>query len=227
MRIRSIFLAVLLAGAAVAGAQDTFKPGRTYKVGESDTYTLKMTMSTQMGDISINGESTQTVKKVYDNGDADIEVKADKMVVNVGGNEMTPPSQPATMMKVNKFGVPLSVSGGEGKRNMNFSRFLSYYGDKELKVGETFAFDVPDKEKPKNHSKGSVKLASLENGKATLDISVDNFTEGSDEPMHVEGTAVVDASSGKMLKFHGTAKGIPSGQGMTISSAEFTMEHKG
>jgi hypothetical protein len=224
VKTRSTLFAFALLSCGIASAQ-TFNPARTYVVGAKDEYVLKVNASTSAGDLTLNINSSQTVKKVYDNGDADIESSISKLTVNFGGNEITPPNtQAPTSTKFDKYGMPLTAATG---RTMAFTRYGTYFGDKELKVGESYSYDQPDKEHPKNHTKGTVKLLSLDGGKAKLSLTVDAYSESADKPMHLDGNVTLDASNGKLLHFDGKAKDIPGmGQGPAISSADFTMDHK-
>ncbi|MFI5387043.1 MAG: hypothetical protein ACHQ50_13090 [Fimbriimonadales bacterium] len=225
MKIRTILLAALVGAVSGAHAQ-SLKIERKYVVNESDTYAQNMTMASSMGAIKISVETTQTVKKVYDDGDADVEAVAKNMTVNMGGNEMHPPAQPPTVTRMTKYGVPAAPE--KGPRRMNFARFGSFFGDKELRLGVSVPFDQVDKENPKNHSSGTVKLLSLDAGKAKLELSVDVYTDGAEKPMHVDGTTLVDSANGKMLRFEGKAANLPTNaaQGVTISSATFLIEKK-
>jgi hypothetical protein len=226
MKIRSILFAALFATAALASAQ-TFKPERKYVEGDKDTYTMKVNATTQMGDVQLSMDMYQTVKKLYENGDADIESNVSNLTLNVGGNEMHPPTgqQKPTVTRFTKFGQPVETAATP-RNGMNFSRFGSYFGDKELKVGDVVTFDQKDEKNPKNHSAGTVKLLSIENDKAKLSLTVDNFIEGTEKPMHIDGTVTVSATNGKLLRFEGKAKDLPGAGGMSVSAADFVMEKK-
>ena len=76
-------------------------------------------------------------------------------------------------------------------------------------------------------SKDYLRRMSIENGKAKLVIFVDSYKESAEKPMHLDGTVIVDVATCKMLRFEGKATDMPAmGQGMTISAAQFTIQHK-
>jgi hypothetical protein len=223
MKTRIILIALVAIAATVSPAQ-TLNTARKYVEGASDAYTMKMTMNSSMGEVGMSMGMLQKIIKVYENGDADIESSTSDMVVNVGGQEIRPPSTKAESMRFSKYGFPLTPKKGGG---MDFSRFGSYFGEKELAIGETYTFDQVEKENPKNHAKGTAKLVSIENGKAKLAILVHSFKDKIEKPMHLEGTVIVDAATCKMLRFEGKATELPPmGGGMTVTSASFVIEHK-
>ncbi len=224
MKIRAILLSALLGVAAIAASQTTLKVERKYVVNESDTYKTNMTMASSAGELKISFESTQAVKKVYENGDADIESAIANMVVNMAGNEFKPPAQPPMTMRIDKFGVPTKAD--KNSRRFNFARFGSYFGNSELTVGQSVAFDQIDKENPKNHVKGTAKLIGIDAGKAQISITADSFTDGAEKPTHVEGMSTIDAATGKLVRFEGKATDLPAmgAPGMTISTATFVIE---
>src|SRR2546429_185820 len=109
MKAKLVLFTTLLAAGAMAH-QGTFQILHTYKEGEKDTYKMNMDVTLgSMGDATVSMTLTQTIKKVYDNGDADIESKMADMHVLLGGNEVpnagadTPPST----QRFNKYGAPV------------------------------------------------------------------------------------------------------------------------
>lgn len=227
MKIRSVLFAALAGAALSASAQTTFNPAHNYKVGDTDSYSVKVNATSSMGPLVIAMDSVSTVKKVYDNGDADIETAISNMSLNMNGQDMPIPAggKNSTTSKVNKYGLPLSTSGQT--RGMNFSQFANFLGDKELKVGDTINFDNVNPQNKNVHSKGTVKLLSIDGGKAKFTISVDTYTEGVEKPMHMDGNLTADAANGKMLHFDGKVKDLPvQGQGMSVTAADFVMDHK-
>jgi hypothetical protein len=228
MKLRTILFALVLGTVGAAHAQDTFSFEKHYKEGDSDQYTMKMKIESQMGELGISMDMKQTVKKVYDNGDADIETQMANMHVVMGGNEMPTGQQamPATTSKVDKFGKQLTAPQA-GRGGMNMSGFSSYFGDKPMKVGETYKFDTVDP-KTKSGARGTAKLVSLKDGKAEVQVSVDTIApQMGDKPMHMDGTIWADTANGKMVKMQGKMKDLPmGGQGMTASSAEILIERK-
>lgn len=225
MKIR-LFLLVLVAGAAAVAQGQVFNPVRTFKEGTSETYSMKMDMESSAGQIGMSMEMKNTVKKVYENGDADIETAVTGMTVSIAGQQMKPPAGKPTTMRVNKFGAPVNATKN---RNNSMIQFASQFGEKEIKVGETVSFENVDKDNPKIKTKGTAKLVEITNGVAVLTISVDSWTEASDKPMHLDGTSRVNASTGVLDKFEGKATNLPGmgAPGMTIATATFVVERKG
>ncbi len=224
MKIRSILFALALGTSALAG-QDGLRVERKYVLNDSDTYVMKMQMESAMGDVDLSMNIKETVKKIYDNGDADIESAVSDMTVNVQGHEQKIPGQKPTTTRMNKFGAPVDLKNTKG---MGFMRYGSMLGDKPLKVGETVSFDQADPNDPSAHAKGTVKLESIEGGIAKLILSVDTYMPKVDKPMHLDGTSWIDTAAGKLNKFEGKATNLPAGGGAAsiASSATFSMERK-
>jgi hypothetical protein len=225
MKIRSLLFATLLGVVAASQAQ-TFDPSRQYKVGMTESYSMTMNMESSMGEISMSMDMKNAIKKVYENGDADVETEVSNMTVSVGGREMNPPAGKPTTQRMSKYGVPVGASSSRGG---NFAQMGAFFGDKELKVGEIVSFENTDKENPKRHSKGTAKLVSVENGVATIAVSIDSWSEQADKPMHLEGTSQVDATSHSLIRFEGKAtnmSGMGGQGGPTITSATIVVTKK-
>lgn len=231
MKLRNILFALALGASAFASQGDGLRIERKYVLNDSDIYVMKMQMDSPVGPIDLSMDMKETVKKLYDNGDADIESTVSNMVVNVQGREQRPPNtQKGTTVRYTKYGTPVpGQKTGQGMNGMNFMQFGNLMGENSLKVGETRTFDQADKDNPKNHIKGTVKLDSNENGVAKLITSVDIFQNGAEKPMHVDATSWIETSIGKMKKYEGKVTNLPMGGGAGAgmpSSASFTLERK-
>ncbi|HTQ09991.1 MAG TPA: hypothetical protein VMI31_07980 [Fimbriimonadaceae bacterium] len=221
--MRACFLLLLGASLAIARAQ-TFHPRHKYVTGDSDTYAVTVKAQTTNGEIDVSSDTTRKVAKVYDNGDADIETSVKGLSITVGGQQFPAPEQAPTTTRVNPLGLAVA---GPKSRSLSFVQFGMYFGDQDLSVGQTNTFEHTDDANKGNHYKATVKLVSLDAGKATIGVTADNWTAGQEAPMHLEGTAVVDATTDRLISFTGTAKNLPPMMGgITISSADFSMTRR-
>lgn len=221
MKIRALFFTAVGALAMLAAAQDTIKLGRTYAVGQKDSYKWSMTMKGAMGEIVIDASMTQTIKKVYDNGDADIETNLTGMQIDAMGQKITPPSTPPTTQRMTRFGQPV---GAKAAGPTGFMSFATLMAEGELKVGQEVTVDRTDPDKPKNKVKGTFKLESLESGVAKIvgDLQLWNEQTG-DKPMKMNVTSWVAAATGTADKVEGTITDLPIQQGMALDQVTFSM----
>ena len=212
--------------AAAFAAQDAIKFVRTYKEGDKDSYKLSMQMSMQGGSADMTMKMTSLVKKVYENGDADIESSVSDMKITFNGQTMSPPAQPPTTTKVNKSGMPVAGSTARGRgMSGDFLRYATFLGEKGIKVGETIDIDQAETADSKTRIKGTLKLESLEEGVAKLIGKFDIWTpEAGDKPMKVASTSWVDVSTAKPNKVEGTISNVSAGPGMELDAIQFTME---
>lgn len=227
LRPRFLLLCAALAVGAWA-VQDGMKIARTYKVGEADTYKMAIALESDMGPIDVAMTMKQTVKKVYENGDADLETAVSAMTVNAMGNEMSPPAPPATVQRVNRGGMVVgqgaAPAGAGGMRAgmgmmLNFGRFGAVMTDKALKVG----VPVPI-EDPEGKTKGTVTLQSVADGVAVLNSKLEILIGDATEPMKVDAKTWIDTSTSKLNKMEGTVTGtLPGQQQMPVRQVKMTM----
>ncbi|MBX7132355.1 MAG: hypothetical protein K1X67_06730 [Fimbriimonadaceae bacterium] len=219
MKLKLLIAGLALATAAIA--QDTIDLTRLYKVGDVDKYKMDMKMVGQMGEVTVSLDLTQTIKKLYDNGDADIESQSGEVKIVAMGQNMNQPGGPATTQRHNKLGQPVGVKGGG---QMDFMRFATFIGDGKAKVGETVTIDYKDAENPKNTAKGTVKIDSLENGvaKILIDLDVTSPNTG-DKPMKMKMTNWYDVAAHKPNKMVGKITNLPQAGGMPMDSVDITM----
>jgi hypothetical protein len=225
MKAKAILLALGLF-TVVFGAQDTVKFTRNFKEGDSDTYKMHITATTAMGDADVSMNLTQTVKKLYDNGEADMETAVKDMKVIFNGNEMPVPPTPAKTQHVDKRGIPIGAQGaGDSLSRMQFMRYAGLFYDRDLKVGDNYPIDITDPKNPKMKTTGNVKFDSLANGEAKLISDIKVFTGESDKPMSINATTLVEAGSGKMNRVEGSATDLPVGPGgPPVTAVKFVME---
>lgn len=233
-KFRALGLMLVVVAASAFALQDEFLLTRKYKEGDKDTYKLAVTATMAIGAADINMLMNQTVKKVYENGDADIETQIAEMRMSFGGNEMPMPNQdmPAMSQKFDKFGRPVgqpqTSGGGAGAGMMNqmsFMKFAGFTGDKPMKVGTEVKVDAKD-EKDGSHTTGTVILEKIEEGVAFINanLAVKNKQTG-DTPMKIVMKSQVIVESGKLSKVDGDITNLPANeQGMTVDSVKLSME---
>lgn len=229
MKSRFVLLFGVVVACAVA-AQDGHKFERKYAVGESDTYSMNMNIESGMGPIDVSMDMTQAVKKVYDNGDADVETTIGSMKVNAMGNEMTPPDPPATTRRMTKRGTPSAEGAGAPAGGgpaggmammLNFTRLGGVMADTPLKLGQAVPF-----EDATSGAKGTVTLESVAEGVAILVTKVEIKSPDGGNPMKIETRSWIDAASSKLNKLEGTIQNPPGQSQMPIESIKVTMTRK-
>ncbi|HRF58726.1 MAG TPA: hypothetical protein PLH94_02295 [Fimbriimonadaceae bacterium] len=221
MKIRTLFFVAVVAVVAIAAAQDTVKLARNYVVGQADSYKWSMTMKGAMGEITIDASLKQAVKKVYDNGDADIETTLSAMEIDTMGQKITPPASPPTTQRMTRFGQPVGLKASGPAGFMNFATMLA---EGEMKVGQEVAVDRTDPDKPKHKVKGTFKLESVVSGEAKIvgDLQVWSEQTG-DKPMKMKVTSWVAVSNGSAIKVEGVITDLPAQQGMAMDQVTFSM----
>ncbi len=229
MKIKAVVHTLGFVAAAFA-MQDAVTFARSYKEGDKDTFKLNVTASMSVGAAEVSMNMTQTVKKVYENGDADVESQVADMKVSFNGQEMPTGGNevPVNTQRVDKFGRSIGeAQGGNQMMNqMSFMRYAGFMGDKPLKLGESVDVDTKD-EKTGSRVFGTVKLDKLEAGVATVisNLKVTTKETGETKPMKMNFVTLLDSATAKINKVSGDISELPAGdQGMTVDSVKLVME---
>ena len=222
MKAKAILLCLGLIAIAF-GAQDTIRFSRHLKEGDQDTYKLHVSGNMQAGDLDFTMKMVQLVKKVYDNGDADLDTTTPDFHITMNGNEVPAPPIPEKTIKVDKNGVPKEAPEGAQSR-MEFMRYMAGFYDKDLKVGDTVTIDHTDPKDSKNKMTGTVKLDSVTDGVAKLLINVTTTSSDSDTPSKIVATMYINVATSKMSKIDGTVDSMPIQPGIVLSDVKITME---
>ena len=221
--IRSLLAFSAIVIAAGFTAQDSFSPARTYAAGEKDLYDLSMRLSTGQYEVAILGKLSHEVKKVHENGEADIESKTYDITINVlGQEEKQPPSDPRTV-RYTKFGVPMEKGVAKEKKQPIFMNFLTYRPSVEMKVGETVKIDETLESDGKTKVKGTSKLLSINEGVAKIESDL-SVQEGNKKPTRVQCIGYFDAKTAKLNRSEskltdvdpGDMPGMPPIQSITV-----------
>ncbi len=218
MKAKISILLLALAAFSFAG-QDVIHFTRQQKVGSVDKYKVHISGGSQFGDIDVTGTRSEEVKKIYDNGDADIEAKVLSQTVTVNGTEYPAPQDPTTTFKVDKNGIPVAAPSTPGR--LEFGRFLSKIFDKDLKVGDTIRVDQagPD---GKGTAKGTIKLDSVANGDAKLVVDL-TLTRATGDPTKFTGSFLVNTTDSKLDKIDASMDSLDLGQAV-LTNAKFVLE---
>lgn len=190
--------ALLIGLLTLAHAQDAFDPARTYVLGEKDVYGLSMKMSTAAYDVGITGKLTYTTRKVYPNGDADLESQASDMVINALGQELKQPTSEPRMARYSKFGAPLDHSQDKSKAQPKYMSFLTYRVPTLMKLGVAVKVSEKLGDEAKTEVKGTAKLESLTDGIAKVVASLDVSQAKGKKPMHIDSISYIDVKSSKL-----------------------------
>ncbi|MCL5283910.1 MAG: hypothetical protein M1330_04260 [Armatimonadetes bacterium] len=237
---RAVFLfTALISGTySIAHAQESFHLKRVYKAGEVDRYLMEMTtqMPSPQGGSSNMQMKTHMVmssntKSVDQNGDATIQISFSDFTISMNGNEMNPPTGmlPVVTFKVDPYGHVLSqkIEGGNPMmQNQQFQNSQSMeFPHHAIKIGDSWKINYTDPTK-KTTVVGTITLAGRgeQQGINTLKLktNADVTTEamGHTIKMHIDGTAYVDPSNGKLIKAENEMTGVPglpSGAPMTMT----------
>jgi hypothetical protein len=220
----ALFAAVLFA----SPSQDALRLERTFKLGERDRYTAKLSLGAEVGDVDLTIKTEQHVLKVYDNGDADVESALLELKTAINGQPIetgqTPPDSKAKY-RISKHGMPAETGGGMGGFGFSILSYLGLLGDKPLAKGEKTPFTLADPADPKKKAEGTVTLESVEAGEAKL-VGAWELTLAADrKPLKVSMTSMVDVATGKLNKASGTIVGAQP-ESVSVRAIQFSIERE-
>jgi len=227
MKTKALLFGIVLAAAAFA-AQDAVKFERAFKEGDKDTFRMSAVATTPMGAAEMNMVMSQIVKKIYENGDADIESSVSEMKITFNGMELPEGAGPGapkpTIQRVSKSGVPVSGRSGGGMMGMDFTRYAGMMLDKPLEIGKVYPIEQKDEKNPNSKVEGTVKLDSVTEGVAKLITDLKVFSaQNQAKPMKVSLVSLIDVASSKPNKIDGTVSDLPEQGGMPIEGVKFSM----
>lgn len=232
MKKRAILIAGILAVSAWAN-QDTIKLERSYKANDADKFKLDLLVSMAAGEAAINMNLTQTVKRIYDNGDADIESKSDSVKLKLNGQEIPNDAigggegSAPTVQRFDKYFRPVAATGAAPARGLmnqfNFMRYGVMLSGQDMKVGETMPVTYESKE-TKTSITGTAKLLSVTNGVAKIESAVKvKNPETGDKPIDLKMTSEIEVSSAKPVRVDGVVTDLPVQSGMEVHTIKFTL----
>lgn len=148
--------------------------------------------------VSMTCTQTQEVTKVYDDGTADITYTQANMKMKMGDKELpsVPSADTATVVTVDKFGMPKDIGAGPGGASGLQFIYSALNGlQNGISVGESVPFDAKTP-KLNSESKGTITLVDVTGGVADLRVVVDVTT--ADKPSgHVDGSFKMDVATAK------------------------------
>jgi len=226
MKFKALIIGVALVSVALAG-QATIRLTRSFKVGDADAYKFHIIPTMALGDADVTMKINQTVKKVYDNGEADIENSMADFHVMFNGTEV-PAGNPdqTTTVHVDKHGMPTQMGKG-GMAKLQFVRFASAFFDRDLKEGDTIPIDFTDPANPKTSVKGSAQVASIANGEAKIVSDMKITDPDFDTPANLHMVSFFDVATSKPNRVEGDVTNIniqPDEGAPPITAMKFVME---
>lgn len=233
MKLRALIFLALFSVPAFA-AQDAIILQRTFKNGESDNYNLNVTIGMPGNVVDMKMALTQTVKKVYDNGDADIETASNSVKLFMNGQEMPANSKgdgKTDQKETRRFDKYLRpVPGGSAKPAQGLmNRFgLLLYGvmlsGQPVKKGDIVPVSYEDKDS-KTSVEGTAKVVDIAGGYAQIQSTFKVKTpETNGQPVDLNMTSKIDTATTKPSHVEATVTSLPAAEGMKVDSIKFVLD---
>jgi hypothetical protein len=210
MRAALLLPALLLAVLGTA-AQESVKFNRSYKEGDTDRYTINLAMKLNDADTTIDMVMKQVVKKLYENGDADIETGLSDVKIMFMGSPMSSPVEPPAVQRVNKLGMPVGPrTGPKGKTGFEVLKLAAVLMDRQFAVGKATPIDFTDPKDDKSRVKGSATVQKVVDGVATVKCNLDVWNETTTNgPIKAAFVWTFDVETGKPRTAEGTLSNLP------------------
>jgi hypothetical protein len=207
----TLLLSVLFMSCLGSAAQDSVKLNRTFKVGDSERYNVALAMTMAGGDATIDLVMKQTVKKVYDNGDADIETALSDIKVVIFGSPMAQPSEPPSVQRVSKLGTPVGLkTSKKAKAELDILKLAAVMLDRDLTIGQEVPVEIVDPKDAKSKMKGTAKVLSVKDGIAKVETKLDVWNETTTtDPLKAALVWTMDVSSAVPNVVEGTLSNMP------------------
>jgi hypothetical protein len=222
--MKALFLCMFLTPVLLSG-QESISLRKVFKEGDRERFSTKLSLTVAFGDVDISLKTEQRVKKVYENGDAELESELLELKTVVNGQPMENQQQPAVKTvtnRVNRFGMPLE-SGERAGFGFTFLQFVGLVGDKPLTVGTQTVIDWTDPKNSKKHASGKVTLESVTDGIAKLTSNWEIQTPNSEKPLKIDMVSFLEVATGKLTRASGTILGAQS-KDVEVKAIQFSME---
>lgn len=198
MSTRNLAVLLLLPSFALGFLQDGFSPARTYTLGEKDIYGLSMRMDAGQYMVSISGKLNYEVKKVHENGDADVESKSGELTVDALGDVFKQPAGEPRVVRYNRFGAPMEKEAPKGQKQPIFMSFLTYRPSVSMKIGETIKVDETLENSAKTRVKGTAKLEAITDGVAKIVSLLEVSELKAKKPTKIQSVGYFDTKTSKL-----------------------------
>jgi hypothetical protein len=202
------FVALLLAFAACAA--DTVKFVREYTEGQVDKFNVTIAMVFPTATWTFKALDTLTVKKVYPDGEVDIETAATDMKADVPGQDVPTPDQKSTR-RFGKDGMPAGDLAAGGPQ-FDYARTEALLFGRDLTVGNDVAIEWTAPKDAKSKIKGTFNVQSVKDGLATVVSKLQIWNSGTgDKPMQATFTTLIEVVTSKIQKVDGVVTDLPIG----------------
>lgn len=225
MKLRNGIVGLAFAAVTLALAQDAFSPVRTYAVGDKDVYGCNMKMDGGL-DVSFVFKQSFVVKKVYENGDADVETKVFERTLNVAGQASKQPDADTLVVRYDKFFIPAKVTDPSKPQPPAFMSFIAYRSAQTVKIGQVINIDEDLKDKLNTHVKGTSKLDSITDGIAKMITSVDIKNAKTKKPMHLDSISYLDVKTSKLTRAESKVSNVESDEIPGVKTITVVLERE-
>lgn len=206
----------ILLFAALQAPTEIDSLARKFVPGEVDRYALTMTLQGTVEFIA-SARLSQTVKKVWDNGDADVETRVDDLKMTMMGDVMKTPKQKPVTVRTSPLGVPAEAKASAGVQGIDMLRYVLVAPAGKLELDKPVPFTTDEK----SLATGTVKLEKIENGVADLryDLAVDVKAPAK---IALRALRRVEIATGKTVRADGEMTNLPQPSAGRLDGIVFT-----
>lgn len=228
-RVNAIFIALALAGASsYAGSQsqsptpNVVRFTRHAEVGDQDLLKIEVQGSTDMGDFDFMQTQTRAIKKVYGNGDADVEISVTSQRVTLNGNNVPIELPQISQIKLNKQGLP-TANSVTGRDRMNLAKYAAPLYNRDLKLGTTFHVEQTSADKNETIA-GKVRFDSIQNGDAKFSADLENTQNNTLDVVKVHLDIYMNLAASKIDRIEETVAKLPISDTIKLENAKMVYE---
>lgn len=190
--------------------------------GDQDLLKIEVTGSTDMGDFDFMQTQTRLIKKVYGNGDADVQITVTSQRVALNGNNVPVDLPQISQIRLNKQGLP-TANSVTGRDRMNLAKYAAPLYNRDLKLGSTFHVEQTSADKNETIA-GKVKFDSIANGDAKFTAELENTQNYTLDVVKVHLDIYMNIAASKIDRIEETVAKLPITDAIKLENAKVVYE---
>lgn len=214
------FIGISVLTCMVLPMQESVHFERKWVANENQSYSVTLTLNSNVGDVIIEFELISTTKRIFEDGSSQLDFKIQNSTAKT--NDMNVPLKPSRdsfSASFDKYAVPISKEHEDLGVLFQLVKYVGILPNQPMKVGDTLSLNFDKKQTANIEIKGNLQLIENKEHLSKISGNIEIHKPNNRTPMKLSLTYWVDQKNGVLIEAEGTATNLPSRNNSNMPSS--------
>ena len=214
------FVGISVLACMVSSMQEPVSFERKWLVNEKQSYSVTLTLNSNVGDVIIEFDLISIAEKTFEDGSSQLTFRIENSIAKT--NDMNVPLKPSRngfSASFDKYAVPISQDHEDLGALFQLIKYVGILPNQSMKIGDTLSLNYDKRQTAHIEVKGNLQLAENKEYLSKFSGNIEIHKPDSRVPMKLSLTYWIDQRNGSLVEAEGTATNLPSRNASSMPSS--------